>query len=268
MWPPPFLYPPSAFVAAASLVAVFSLASLGLSELRGEHVAYSKFSHAGGGGQQRGGGGGGGALLPGRAGMIVSYVPALVAVLAAFAVPGAVDGARAQVLCAALAAHFLKRVLEVLFVHRYSGSMPLGTVVQISTCYLLYVIMHAGQHAAPQPRPPGPRRRHALPRRARLRRRHRRQLLPPPPPLEAASGGKGYKIPRGGMFELVACPHYLFEIVAFFGLAMIGQTAFALALAVGTAAFLACRSWETRKWYAAKFEEFPERIRALVPYVL
>ncbi|CAL5076746.1 unnamed protein product [Urochloa decumbens] len=275
MWPPPFLYPPSAFVAAASLVAVFSLASLGLSELRGEHVAYSKFSHAGGGGQQRGGGGGGGALLPGRTGMIVSYVPALVAVLAAFAVPGAVDGARAQVLCAALAAHFLKRVLEVLFVHRYSGSMPLGTVVQISTCYLLYVIMLVNTQRLSRGLPdpavdtlyPG-----VLVFAVGIAGNFYHHLLLSRLRAAAAGGGggggKGYKIPRGGMFELVACPHYLFEIVAFFGLAMIGQTAFALALAVGTAAFLACRSWETRKWYAAKFEEFPERIRALVPYVL
>nr|TKW12355.1 hypothetical protein SEVIR_5G031050v2 [Setaria viridis] len=34
--------------------------------------------------------------------------------------------------------------------------------------------------------------------------------------LRAAGGGdKGYKIPRGGLFELVACPQYLFEIIGF-----------------------------------------------------
>ncbi|TKW30533.1 hypothetical protein SEVIR_2G044700v4 [Setaria viridis] len=272
MWPslpPPFLYPPSAFVAAASLVTVVSLASLGLAELRGEHVAYSKFW-----GPQRPGGGG--ALLPSRAGMLVGYVPALVAALASFAVPGAAnDGARAQLLRAALAVHFLKRVLEVLFVHRYSGSMPLPTVLQISSCYLLYVIMFIyAQHLSRGLPEPAVDTLHlgalvfAIGVAGNFYHHHLLSRLRTDGGGGAAGGDRGYKIPRGGLFELVACPHYLFEIVVFAGLAMIAQTAFALALAVGTAAFLACRSCATRRWYAAKFEEFPAGIRALVPYVL
>ena len=78
---------------------------------------------------------------------------------------------------------------------------------------------------------------------------------------------QGYKIPRGGLFELVACPHYLFEIIMFLGLAMIAQTVFALAVAFSTAAYLAGRSCATRRWYASKFEDFPARNKALVPYV-
>jgi protein-S-isoprenylcysteine O-methyltransferase Ste14 len=78
---------------------------------------------------------------------------------------------------------------------------------------------------------------------------------------------KGYKIPTGGLFGLVTCPHYLFEILAFFGFAMISQTLYALTVAVGTAAYLAGRSFATRKWYDSKFDEFPSRIKALVPYV-
>jgi hypothetical protein len=66
---------------------------------------------------------------------------------------------------------------------------------------------------------------------------------------------KGYKIPTGGLFGLVTCPHYLFEILAFFGFAMISQTLYA------------GRSFATRKWYDSKFDEFPSRIKALVPYV-
>ena len=85
--------------------------------------------------------------------------------------------------------------------------------------------------------------------------------------LRAGGGDKEYKIPRGGLFELVACPHYLFEIVAFFGFAMISQTLYALTVALGTAAYLAGRSYTTRKWYASKFEDFPASIKALVPYV-
>ncbi|KAF8714137.1 hypothetical protein HU200_028146 [Digitaria exilis] len=281
MWPSstllPFLYTPpsSAYVAAMSVVSLVSLANAGLAELRGNHMAYSKFWHVVSGAgatttnqRQRGGG----ALLKSRDGMLVAYAPALVAAAASFAVPGAVDGARAEILSAALAIHFLKRVLEVLFVHRYSGSMPLDTAVTIGTSYLLSTVtMIYAQHLS-----------HGL----------------PDPPIDllypgvavfavgiagnfyhhyllsrlrAGGGGggdKGYKIPSGGLFELVVCPHYLFEIVGFFGFAMISQTLYALALATGTAAYLTGRSCATRRWYQSKFEEFPARIKALVPFVL
>ena len=35
---------------------------------------------------------------------------------------------------------------------------------------------------------------------------------------------KGYKIPKGGLFRFVICPHYLFEIIEFVGVAFISQT--------------------------------------------
>nr|CAB3451982.1 unnamed protein product [Digitaria exilis] len=260
MWCPPFLYAPSPVVAAMTAAFAPALAFLSFSEFRGGHLAYSKFARASA------------ALLPSRAGMFVLYAPAFVAALASFAVPGAVQGPRAHLLAAAIAIHFLKRVLEVLFVHRYSGSMPLVTALFISSYYLSSSIaMIYAQHLSnglPDPAVDllypgvlvffvgiaGNFYHHYL--LSRLR----------------ASGGGGsdkkvYKIPRGGLFELVVCPHYLFEIIGFFGFAMISQTLYALAVAIGTAAYLAGRSAATRKWYAAKFEEFPARVKALVPYV-
>ncbi|KAL6647018.1 hypothetical protein ACP70R_014455 [Stipagrostis hirtigluma subsp. patula] len=274
MWPVPFLYPPpaSAFVTAMSAVSLASLANAGLAELRGDHMAYSKFWHvmaAGGAGRDptKRGAGAGGALLSSRDGMLVAYAPALVAAAASFAVPGAVEGARAQLLSAALAVHFLKRVLEVLFVHRYSGSMPLATALTISTSYLLNTatMIYAQRLSHGLPDPPV-------------------DLLYPGVVAVAVGlagnfyhhrllaglrgGDEGYKIPRGGLFELVTCPHYLFEIVGFFGFAMIAQTVYGLAWASGTAAYLAGRSCATRRWYESKFEGFPARIKALLPYVL
>ncbi|TVU41487.1 hypothetical protein EJB05_15013, partial [Eragrostis curvula] len=82
MWPsPPFLYPPlaSPLVAALSALSVVMGASMSVSELRGENLAYSKFRHRGGDRH-----------LPSRVGMLLAYAPALVAALASFAVPGAV----------------------------------------------------------------------------------------------------------------------------------------------------------------------------------
>uniref|UniRef100_A0A8R7PDS8 3-oxo-5-alpha-steroid 4-dehydrogenase C-terminal domain-containing protein n=1 Tax=Triticum urartu TaxID=4572 RepID=A0A8R7PDS8_TRIUA len=59
--------------------------------------------------------------------------------------------------------------------------------------------------------------------------------------LQLRKGGDndtGYKIPKGGLFEFITCPHYLFEITGFFGFAMISQTVYALAMASGMAGYL------------------------------
>ncbi|CAD6226675.1 unnamed protein product [Miscanthus lutarioriparius] len=178
----------------------------------------------------------------------------LVAALASFAVPGAVHGVHAHLLSAAMAVHFLKRVLEVLFVHRYSGSMPLATSLLIAGCYLfnggaMIYVQHLSR-GLPEPSMdllyPG-----VLAFAVGLAGNfYHHHLLSH---LRADSGGdgddkKGYKIPTGGLFGLVTCPHYLFEILAFFGFAMIAQTLYALTVAVGTEAYLAGRSYATRRW--------------------
>ncbi|KAL5196810.1 hypothetical protein ABZP36_000322 [Zizania latifolia] len=275
MWWPPFLYPPpaSALVAGISAVQFVALAKLGLGELRGENMAYSKFWQVMAGKQQKSGGGGG-AVLPSRSGMLVAYVPALVAAVASFAVPGAVEGVRAQLLSAAISGHFLKRVLEVMFIHQYSGSMALDGALTISICYVLMTtgMIYAQHLTSGLPDPPldllypgvlvfavG----------VAGNFYHHRLLSQLRTTKQGGGGGdKAYKIPTGGLFGLVTCPHYLFEIVGFFGFAMIAQTVHALAVAAGTAAYLAGRSCATRRWYESKFEDFPENIKALVPYVL
>lgn len=80
-------------------------------------------------------------------------------------------------------------------------------------------------------------------------------------------GEKQYKIPTGGLFNLVICPHYLFEILGFIGISCISQTVNALLFTVGSTSYLLGRSYATRKWYLSKFEDFPKDVKAIIPYV-
>jgi very-long-chain enoyl-CoA reductase len=80
-------------------------------------------------------------------------------------------------------------------------------------------------------------------------------------------GEKEYKIPKGGLFGIVICPHYLFEIIDFYGVFFISQTLYSLCFAIGTTFYLLGRSYSTRNWYLSKFEDFPKNVKAVIPFV-
>jgi hypothetical protein len=80
-------------------------------------------------------------------------------------------------------------------------------------------------------------------------------------------GEAGYRIPRGGLFELVACPNYLGELVEWIGWAVMTWSPAGLAFAAYTAANLAPRALAHRRWYRERFPEYPSQRRALLPYL-
>ena len=81
------------------------------------------------------------------------------------------------------------------------------------------------------------------------------------------NGGKEYKIPKGALFGLVICPHYLFEIIGFYEVSFIAQSLYAFSFTLGTTFYLMGRSYVTRRWYLSKFEDFPHDVKALIPFV-
>jgi len=78
--------------------------------------------------------------------------------------------------------------------------------------------------------------------------------------------GKGYQIPRGGLFELVSCPNYLGEIVEWVGFALATRSPAAWVFAFFTACNLAPRARAHHRWYRRTFPDYPPGRRALVPY--
>lgn len=83
-----------------------------------------------------------------------------------------------------------------------------------------------------------------------------------------APGETGYKIPRGGLFELVSCPNYFAEILEWCGWALLTWSLAGLSFAVYTVANLAPRAITHHRWYREKFADYPPERRALVPFVL
>ncbi|KAI6676670.1 hypothetical protein NL676_037466 [Syzygium grande] len=221
-----FIYPPppSLFTTAMSAMSAASLANGGLSEARGVHLQYSKFTLTPN------------KKVPSRTGMLVLYSPAFLAGLASFFFfPD--EGLRFLILRSAVSLHFFKRILEVLRVHKFSGGMGVDSMVAISLSYFLSTVtLIYSQHLSQGlPEPPvnllypgvalflvgiaGNLYHHIL--LSRLRQ----------------EGDREYKIPKGGLFGRVICPHYLFEEL--------------------------CH----QELVHFKFEDFPEDVKALIPFI-
>lgn len=251
----------SIYITALSGITFLYIAYLGISEVLGNHLKYSKFWSVN---PQKSGGGG--IKLSSRTGMLLLYSPAAVAGLASFLIfPG--GGIRFLMVKLAITIHFSKRVLESLFVHKYSGGMMLDSVVLISSSYLSLaagmIYVHHMTLKAAEPLVDlkylglslflvgisGNFYHHYL--LSKLRKKNE----------------KSYKIPTGGLFNLVICPHYLFEILGLLGISFISQTLFSYSCAIGCAFYLMGRSYVTRQWYLSKFENFPKNVKALIPFV-
>jgi very-long-chain enoyl-CoA reductase len=78
---------------------------------------------------------------------------------------------------------------------------------------------------------------------------------------------KEYKVPKGGLFDLVICPHYLFEILGILGISLTAQTLYAFSFFIGSTLYLMGRSYATRRWYLSQFKDFPRDVKALIPFV-
>ena len=82
------------------------------------------------------------------------------------------------------------------------------------------------------------------------------------------SGGTGYKIPQGRMFNYVSCPNLLGEIVEWFGFAMMSSAPPAFAFALWTFANLFPRALAHHRWYRKQFSDYPQNRRAMIPFVI
>jgi len=206
-----------------------------------------------------------------RAGMLAKYVPAfaLIALKPAWLELG---GALPGLLESMMLLHFGKRILEVLFLHDFSGS-PIEDGVSSVLIGGFYAVL-AWLYCRDGARAEGPLLyvglacfclglagnfyHHLL--LARLRRTGSQGTA-------LTSQGK-YKIPVGGLFELVTCPHYLFEILGFWGVAITALRLIPMCLAWSTTCMLAGHATSTTRWYQEKFgSQWPQERKHILPYL-
>ncbi len=81
-------------------------------------------------------------------------------------------------------------------------------------------------------------------------------------------GERGYKVPKGFLYEWVSCPNYLGEIMEWFGFALMTWSPAGLAFALYTVANLGPRALANHRWYLEKFPDYPSHRKALVPGIL
>jgi 3-oxo-5-alpha-steroid 4-dehydrogenase 1 len=80
-------------------------------------------------------------------------------------------------------------------------------------------------------------------------------------------GEDGYAIPRGWLFEYVASPNYLGEIMEWCGWALATWSLPGLAFALFTAANLVPRAFAHRRWYASTFPDYPPNRKNVIPFI-
>ncbi|KAK9061375.1 hypothetical protein SSX86_018556 [Deinandra increscens subsp. villosa] len=254
---------PSLFVTLMSILNFLSLTTNGYMELNGKHAKYAKFfddpsknsksveNHQ----------------IQSRNGMLVFYTPSFIVGLVALSILPRHD-LRFNMLAYVLTIHFFKRILEVLFVHKFSGFMMVDVAITIgvSYCVSTATMIYAQYLSQGLPSPVVDLRYVGIAMfligiSGNLYHHYILSSL-------RKEGDREYKIPKGGLFDLIICPHYFFEVVEFIGVSCISQTMFSVCFTLGTIFLLLGRSRGTREWYVSKFgSSFRSDIKAIIPYL-
>jgi steroid 5-alpha-reductase/3-oxo-5-alpha-steroid 4-dehydrogenase 1 len=81
-------------------------------------------------------------------------------------------------------------------------------------------------------------------------------------------GETEYKIPRGWLYEYVSCPNYLGEMLEWCGWAIATWSLAGFGFAIYTIANIGPRAMANHHWYRENFPDYPQRRKAVIPYLL
>lgn len=84
--------------------------------------------------------------------------------------------------------------------------------------------------------------------------------------LKEESGGE-YRIPKGGLYNLISCPNYFGEIILWAGWAILTWSLSGLVFLFWTIANLLPRARTNHLWYRNTFDDYPPERKALFPFI-
>ncbi|NOH01140.1 MAG: DUF1295 domain-containing protein [Chloroflexi bacterium] len=202
--------------------------------------------------------------IPSRVSMVILYSAPIVALLvsARSYLPNA--NLIQWIVFGSVFTHFSKRVLESLFLHKYSSHAGLLTTLLVASFYSTAAYLIGWMNGNPFPSTDGW---FALGIVLFIvgigGNFYHHKLL-----ADLRKDSFDYFIPRGGLFEFAVCPHYLFEILTWLGIALLSRHLAAWLILLFIVAYLTARSLRTLKWYQDKFSDFPKNRKAILPLVL
>ena len=207
-------------------------------------------------------------LVSSQVAMLMAYVPSLM--LSSFLVwQEQIKGVNDVLVMKMIIAHFLKRILEVLFLHKYSGQAELSFGFSGGCAYVMYTYAIA----------------HFLMLRENLSIQndefstiglvfflvgefgnfYHHYVLST---LRKPENSKSYLVPTGGLFDYVICAHYLFELIAWLGIALSANTPPGFGVFCTMTGYLLGRSQATESWYKEKLKEtYPRGVKKIIPFV-
>jgi hypothetical protein len=207
-----------------------------------------------------------------RNGMLIVYAPATVLVWIPLVVEGVDIRGWYLLVCALVSAHFVKRCAETLFIHRHSSVMNLDAIVAVCGLYSSFSLL-LGMVAATEVGDGGmPTTGFELWVRVGLvvwvvgigGNLYHHLLLA----KLRKTGEFEYKLPQGGLFRWVACPHYLCEIVAWLGFSLVFHHVAALVIVVAMILYLSGRAHGTLQWYRRAFgDRVPANWKRILPFI-
>lgn len=212
------------------------------------------------------------------AGPLIIYVgfylrPAIVYGSAAALQPRALA---AQVACICWTFHYAKRLLETVFVHRFShATMPIRNIFKNSAYYWGFAAFVAYFNNHPLYTPPsfgltqlyGGLVLFVLCELGNLSIHVALRNLRPP-------GTKDRRIPRPTsnpltlLFNLVSCPNYTYEFGAWFGFSVLSQSLPALLFTFAGLAQMTIWALGKHKNYKNEFKDYPRGRKAIIPFVI
>lgn len=77
-----------------------------------------------------------------------------------------------------------------------------------------------------------------------------------------------YSVPKGALFEFVTMPHYLFELIAWLGIAIISQDFNVFMVFASMFTYLLTRAKATKIWYLKNVDNYPSERKVLIPFLI